>query len=30
MLANALSLVIDTVDAARYLAGEREETVQGL
>ena len=30
MVANALSLVIDTVDAARYLAGEREETVQGL
>ncbi len=30
MVLNALSLVIDTVDAARYLAGEREETVQGL
>ncbi len=30
MVANALSLVIDTVDAARYVAGEREETVQGL
>ena len=30
MIANALSLVIDTVAAARYLAGEREETVQGL
>ena len=30
MIANALSLVIDTVDVARYLAGEREETVQGL
>ena len=27
---NALSLVIDTVDVARYVAGEREETVQGL
>lgn len=30
MVANALSLVLDTVDAARYVAGEREETVQGL
>ena len=30
MIANALSLVIDTVDAARYVAGEREETVKGL
>jgi len=28
MVANALSLVLDTVDAARYVAGEREETVQ--
>jgi len=27
---NALSLVIDTVEVARYVAGEREETVQGL
>ena len=26
---NALSLVIDTMDVARYVAGEREETVQG-
>ena len=30
MVANSLSLVIDSVDAVRYLAGEREETVQGL
>lgn len=30
MVLNALSLVIDTVDAVRYLAGDREETVQGL
>ena len=30
MVANVLSLVLDTVDAARYVAGEREETVQGL
>jgi hypothetical protein len=30
MVLNALSLVLDTVDAARYVAGEREETVQGL
>lgn len=30
MVLNALSLVIDTVDAARYVAGEREETVRGL
>ncbi len=30
MVANALSLVMDTVDTARYVAGEREETVQGL
>jgi hypothetical protein len=30
MVLNALSLVIDTIDAARYIAGEREETVQGL
>ena len=27
MVLNALSLVIDTVDAGRYVAGEREETV---
>jgi hypothetical protein len=27
---NALSLVLDTVDAVRYVAGDREETVQGL
>jgi hypothetical protein len=27
MVLNALSLVIDTVDAVRYVAGEREETV---
>jgi hypothetical protein len=26
MVLNALSLVLDTVDAARYVAGEREET----
>ncbi len=30
MVLNALSLVIDTLDAARYVAGDREETVQGL
>ena len=30
MVVNALSLVIDTVDVVRYLAGEREETVPGL
>jgi hypothetical protein len=30
MVLNALSLVLDTVDAARYVAGDREETVQGL
>ncbi len=30
MVLNALSLVMDTVDAARYVAGEREETVSGL
>ena len=28
MVANALSLILDTVDAARYVAGAREETVQ--
>ncbi len=27
---NALSLVIDTADVIRYIAGEREETVKGL
>ena len=27
---NALSLVIDTADVIRYIAGEREETVTGL
>ena len=27
---NVLSLVIDTVDVIRYIAGDREETVQGL
>ena len=30
MIANALSLVIDTIDVARYISGSREETVQGL
>ena len=30
MVVNALSLLIDTVDVGRYLAGDREETVQGL
>lgn len=30
MAVNALSLVIDTVDVVRYLAGDRKETVQGL
>ena len=30
MIANAFSLVIDTIDTARYVAGEREETIQGL
>ncbi len=30
LVLNALSLVMDTVDAARYVAGEREETVSGL
>ena len=28
MTLNALSLIIDTVDVVRYIAGEREETVQ--
>ncbi len=27
---NVLSLVIDTVEVIRYIAGDREETVQGL
>ena len=30
MALNVLSLVIDTVDVIRYIAGDREETVQGL
>lgn len=30
MALNATSLVIDAVDVVRYLAGDREETVQGL
>jgi len=30
MIINATSLVIDSVDVARYIAGERSETVQGL
>ncbi len=30
MIVNATSLVIDSVDVARYIAGERSETVQGL
>ena len=30
MVLNALSLIIDTVDVARYVAGERQETVLGL
>ncbi len=30
MAINVLSLVIDTVDVVRYIAGDREETVQGL
>ena len=30
LLLNAVSLIIDTVDVVRYLAGEREETVAGL
>ncbi len=30
MVLNALSLIVDTIDTARYVAGEREETVQGL
>ena len=30
MLANAVSLVIDTIDVTRYISGAREETVHGL
>ena len=30
MVLNVLSLAIDSVDVARYVAGEREETVPGL
>jgi hypothetical protein len=30
MIVNALSLAVDTVDTFRWVAGEREETVQGL
>ncbi len=30
MVLNALSLVIDAVDVFRYIAGDREETVEGL
>ena len=30
MALSFLSLVIDTVDVTRYIAGDREETVQGL
>ena len=30
MVLNALSLVIDAIDVARYIAGDREETVKGL
>ncbi len=30
MIVNATSLVIDSVDVARYIAGDRAETVQGL
>ena len=30
MVLNALSLVIDAIDVVRYIAGDREETVQGL
>ncbi len=28
MVANAISLVIDTIDVTRYISGERNETVQ--
>ncbi len=30
MTLNAVSLVLDTVDVTRYIAGDRQETVQGL
>ncbi len=30
MMLNATSLVLDVVDAIRYIAGNREETIQGL
>ena len=30
MVLNVLALAIDAVDVARYVAGDREETVQGL
>ncbi len=30
MALNAASLVIDTVDVIRYIAGDREETIKGL
>ena len=30
MILNSASLVLDTVDVARYVAGDREETVNGL
>lgn len=30
MMLNAISLVIDTIDVARYIAGNREETIKGL
>ena len=30
MILNAASLVIDSVDVGRYIAGDRSETVQGL
>ncbi|MEE9171199.1 MAG: hypothetical protein V3U73_15680 [bacterium] len=30
MILNAISLVIDVVDVIRYIAGDREETVEGL
>ena len=30
MVLNAISLVVDTVDVVRYLAGDREELVKGL
>ena len=30
MVVNAVSLVIDSIDVSRYIAGDREETVKGL